>query len=70
MKTAELKKTADHIERAESEEEFINRLRSALKEHAIEFKNWCEGNYAIKLGQFVPTTDDWTTDDWYDEFNQ
>ena len=37
MKTAELKKTADHIERAESEEEFINRLRSALKEHAIEF---------------------------------
>lgn len=41
-----------------------------LKKHAIEFKNWCEGDYAIKLGQLVPTTDDWTTDDWYAEFNQ
>lgn len=40
------------------------------KEHAIEFKNWCEGNYAIKLGQLVPATDDWTTEEWYNEFNQ
>ncbi len=37
MKATELKKIADHIERAESEEVFINRLKLALKKHAIEF---------------------------------
>ena len=48
----------------------VSLMKLYAKEQAIEFKNWMGGDYAIKLGQLVPATDDWTIEQWYNEFSR